>query len=280
MAQSFVNFDALREESTQELQRAVREDAMPAELYDAMRQELHRREALQARVDRPAAERIAELHEEAGVLDPSDYAMELCDQDVDAGRYEGCSSELDMAASEYIAAGERFNLALQQEEQAEARTFCHTHEAGACYAGCPDAYALADLSETQRQQEASRLLRRIADLESDEGGKGYALGMLSRVKEPGFASARYIVQLWEGVLRRLEEQAQEEEPESFDSDADEGDEPERNLEELLSEMFEEMAPDFEANTFEHTGVLTNNRGLLVRDPASGHEWQITIVRSA
>lgn len=39
--------------------------------------------------------------------DPSDVAMALCEEDVARGDYEGCSSELDLAASEYIALASR-----------------------------------------------------------------------------------------------------------------------------------------------------------------------------
>lgn len=38
---------------------------------------------------------------------PHDVAMELIDDDVSRGEYEGCSSELELAASEYIAIAEK-----------------------------------------------------------------------------------------------------------------------------------------------------------------------------
>lgn len=44
---------------------------------------------------------------------PADIALDLCDEDVSEGRYEGCSSELDLAASEYMALARR---ALGQED--------------------------------------------------------------------------------------------------------------------------------------------------------------------
>ena len=40
-------------------------------------------------------------------LPPCDVAMEGTDRDVAAGEYEGCSSELEQAASEYEARAER-----------------------------------------------------------------------------------------------------------------------------------------------------------------------------
>jgi hypothetical protein len=44
---------------------------------------------------------------EHGVLpDAWEIAMELVDEDVSAGEYEGCSPELDLAASEYLAAAQ------------------------------------------------------------------------------------------------------------------------------------------------------------------------------
>ena len=42
-----------------------------------------------------------------GLADASELAMELIAQDVAAGEYEGCSSELELAYSEYVAAAER-----------------------------------------------------------------------------------------------------------------------------------------------------------------------------
>lgn len=38
---------------------------------------------------------------------PSDVAMGLCEEDVANGDYEGCSNELDLAASEYMALASR-----------------------------------------------------------------------------------------------------------------------------------------------------------------------------
>ena len=136
----------------------------------------------------------------------------------------------------------------------------------------------ANSEARQRVEEAKHLLRKIAELETDEGGKGYALGLLTRVNEPGFVTERYLDQLREGVAK-LEAGLPADSEVGEDEDDDPSGYSDEDIENLLSEMFEEQAPDFEANTFEHTGVMTMNRGLLIRDPESGAEWQITIVRS-
>jgi len=54
-----------------------------------------------------------------------------------------------------------------------------------------------------------------------------------------------------------------------------------NIETMLYEMLQddEMAPEIaRVSTFEEAGVLTGNRGVVVR-AADGSEFQITIVQS-
>jgi hypothetical protein len=55
------------------------------------------------RVERVILAAFADDHEPS----PSEVAMELCDEDVANGDYEGCSGELDLAASEYMALASR-----------------------------------------------------------------------------------------------------------------------------------------------------------------------------
>jgi hypothetical protein len=50
---------------------------------------------------------LAEHGEPPGEIDATEIAMTLIDEDVAEGLYEGCSDELDLAASEYIAAAQR-----------------------------------------------------------------------------------------------------------------------------------------------------------------------------
>lgn len=45
-----------------------------------------------------------------GQASRDDVAAELIDQDVAAGEYEGCSTELELAYSEYVAAAERLGV--------------------------------------------------------------------------------------------------------------------------------------------------------------------------
>jgi len=40
---------------------------------------------------------------------PSDVAMALVEEDVERGEYEGCSTELEIAASGYLAIAERIS---------------------------------------------------------------------------------------------------------------------------------------------------------------------------
>ncbi len=50
---------------------------------------------------------LAYLEATGSLPSPSDLAMVLVEEDVAAGLYEGCSNELDLAASEYMAHAER-----------------------------------------------------------------------------------------------------------------------------------------------------------------------------
>lgn len=45
-----------------------------------------------------------------GDVTPMDIAMALIDEDVSRGEYEGCSVELELAASEYAGAAERMGV--------------------------------------------------------------------------------------------------------------------------------------------------------------------------
>jgi hypothetical protein len=52
-------------------------------------------------------ERVSTLLEDHSYLEPDDVAMTLIDEDVSKGEYEGCSTELELAFCEYMAAAER-----------------------------------------------------------------------------------------------------------------------------------------------------------------------------
>lgn len=54
------------------------------------------------------------------------------------------------------------------------------------------------------------------------------------------------------------------------------------VEHILSELFYELL-DYNGGctrSFEEAGVMTYNRGLVIRAPESGAEFQLTIVKSA